>query len=253
MKHMARKPRGVLLGQPGLYHAYSRFGAERPLFREPEAKKKFLEFLQIFCERYEVVLHGYCLMDDHFHVLCSIGPRTNLSRAVAKVKEMFSKWVHWRDHLSHQVLWGERFRVTQVENDACALSLVRCIENNPVRAGLVKNPFSYEFSSSSFHGKGWHEPRLCPLESYLALASTPVERQKIHQKRLLEESLGASLQKSSGIPWYQTYFIGSEPFNYEKLRSMQTMGARRMRTRKGRYSDQVYFCWSGHEVERVKP
>jgi putative transposase len=234
---MARKPRNSILGEGGHYHVYSRFSSRRFLLAEPAAKEKFHELMRFFCERYGVVIHGYCLMSNHFHMLCSIGPGGNLSRAFAKIKEMFSKWTHRQKHekeennTSDGGLWKERFRACLVEDDRYAMTLLRYIENNPVRAGLVKQAWEYEYSSNRYYVLGEPMPGLVPLETYLGLSNSAERRKKIYRQWFEEKK--TVTPRNSDLPWFQTRFLGSEKFIESQLIWLKENIVRKLRWKKG--------------------
>ena len=56
------------------------------------------------------------------------------------------------------------------------LACYRYIELNPVRAGMVRHPRDYRWSSFHANGDGRPDPLLSPHEEYLRLARTDSER-----------------------------------------------------------------------------
>ena len=67
---------------PGAYyHVINRGNAGEVIFKNDRDKEKFLEYLAIAVERFSVVIHTYCLMSNHFHLLLQT-PEANLSKAI---------------------------------------------------------------------------------------------------------------------------------------------------------------------------
>jgi putative transposase len=112
-----------------------------------------------------VKIFAYCLMPNHFHAVLQPEEAGDLSR-----------WVHWlltshvhHHHLIHKTeghLWQGRFRAFIVQEDAHFLSVMRFVEGNPVRKGLVGSADQWPWSS---HGEniGRKERRIvcpCPVE-----------------------------------------------------------------------------------------
>ena len=55
---------------PGaFYHVTSRGNERRAIFKSNRDREKFLEYLESAAWRYDAVMHAYCLMDNHYHLL----------------------------------------------------------------------------------------------------------------------------------------------------------------------------------------
>src|ERR1700689_5281384 len=76
---MARKPRVQFEG--AYYHVTDRGNQRHSIFDDDTDRLRFLETLGQACDRYGMVVHGYCLMPNHYHLLVQT-PRGNLSQAV---------------------------------------------------------------------------------------------------------------------------------------------------------------------------
>ena len=79
---MARKPRVQFEG--AYYHVMARGNQQQAIFRDDSDRLRFLETLGQACDRYGLVVHGYCLMPNHYHLLAQT-PRGNLSQAIGDV------------------------------------------------------------------------------------------------------------------------------------------------------------------------
>ena len=64
--------------------------------------------------------------------------------------------------------------------DTYLLECARYIERNPVRAGLVKVPQDYPYSSFLFYAKGKKDKLLAHSPAYLQLSTEPQERQRLY-------------------------------------------------------------------------
>ena len=55
---------------PGaVYHVTSRGNERKAVFKSKGDREKFLEYLESATERYHAVVHVFCLMDNHYHLL----------------------------------------------------------------------------------------------------------------------------------------------------------------------------------------
>ena len=52
-----------------LYHITSRGDGRNLIYLQDDDFELFLQILADVCERYQWVVHGYCLMNNHYHLL----------------------------------------------------------------------------------------------------------------------------------------------------------------------------------------
>jgi putative transposase len=61
--------RPIRVEYPGaLYHITSRGNERRKIFLYRGDRVKFLGFLGDYHDRYDILIHGYVLMDNHYHL-----------------------------------------------------------------------------------------------------------------------------------------------------------------------------------------
>jgi putative transposase len=70
----------------------------------------------------------------------------DLSEFMKSLLERFTKWFN-RTHSRSGTLWEDRFKSVIVESGAAARTMAAYIDLNPVRAGMVKDPADYRWSS----------------------------------------------------------------------------------------------------------
>src|SRR5262249_50373887 len=78
-------------------------------------------------------------------------------------------WHYHRAHGSSGHVWQGRFKSPVVQSDEHALTVLRYVEANPLRAGIVTDLASYPWSSYPFHGMGRAGPLLDQLPGWEAL------------------------------------------------------------------------------------
>jgi putative transposase len=71
------------------YHVTSRGDERKVIFRDDADRPWFLQTLGECCERFGLVVHEYCLMPNHYHLLTEV-PRGNLSRVVGRLQTTYS-------------------------------------------------------------------------------------------------------------------------------------------------------------------
>jgi REP element-mobilizing transposase RayT len=140
---MARPLRIELAG--ALYHVTSRGNAREPIFLDDGDRHAFLERLAEVVDRHQWLCHAYCLMTNHYHLLVET-PAADLSRGMHRLNGLYSRRFNVRHGRVGHVLQG-RFTAILVERESHQLELARYIVLNPVRAGIVRAPDQYRWSS----------------------------------------------------------------------------------------------------------
>ncbi len=140
---MARPLRIIYPG--AVYHITSRGNERKAVFKSIRDREKFLEYLESAVEKYQAVIHAYCLMDNHYHLLLET-PAGNLPRIMRHINGAYTTYFNVkRDRSGH--LFQGRYKAILVEKDEYAKELSRYIHLNPVRAKLVECPEEYKWSS----------------------------------------------------------------------------------------------------------
>jgi putative transposase len=105
----------------------------------------FLGVLSSVVARFAWICHAYCLMENHYHLLLET-PRGNLSRGMRHLNGVYTQYFN-RRHKRMGHLFQGRYKAVLVEKESHLLSLCRYVVLNPVRAGLVRLPGYWKWSS----------------------------------------------------------------------------------------------------------
>ena len=140
---MPRPLRPLVAG--GLYHVTARSNVGRLAFQDGEERTEFLAVLEAGVARCEWSCRSYCVLSTHYHLLVAT-PEPDISAGMQYLNGCYAQWANWhRNERSH--LFEGRFKSTLVETESHALEVHRYISLNPVRAGLVRNPLDWPWSS----------------------------------------------------------------------------------------------------------
>jgi len=90
-------------------------------------------------------------MCNHFHILLEVPPRRSeglhdLGEFMKGLLQRFTQWFN-RTQARSGRLWEDRFKSVIVEDGIAAKTMAAYIDLNPVRAGIVKDPADYRWSS----------------------------------------------------------------------------------------------------------
>lgn len=138
--------RPLRIEYPGAYyHVINRGNAGENIFPGRKDKEKFLEYLEKVVDRFAIIIHAYCLMSNHYHLLLQTS-QANLSSAIQWLNVSYAVFYN-RKHDRTGHLFGGRFRAILIEADEYLASLSRYIHLNPVRSRMVRRPQDYPWSS----------------------------------------------------------------------------------------------------------
>ena len=74
----------------GLYHVTSRGNARQNIYSDREDYQIFLQILSDVVDRYGWIIHAYCLMPNHYHLLVET-PQANLSTGMRQLNGVFTQ------------------------------------------------------------------------------------------------------------------------------------------------------------------
>ena len=128
-----------------LYHITSRGNEKKEIFLDDADRIKFLQILEDYHDRYGILIHGYVLMGNHYHLILET-PQGNLLKVMHGINGSYTGYFNRRYKRSGHLFQG-RYRGILIERDAYLVPLSRYIHLNPVRAGIVEKPEEYTWSS----------------------------------------------------------------------------------------------------------
>ena len=117
--------------EDAVYHVTARGNERRAIFRGDPDRELFLAAVEQACARFGTVVHAYCLMPNHYHLIVRT-PRANLSRAIGWLQTAYTIRFNRRHRRTGHLVQG-RFKAHLVEADGYAQMLVQYIHLNPVR------------------------------------------------------------------------------------------------------------------------
>jgi putative transposase len=129
-------------------HVVTRGNSRATVFHNESDYAIVTRLMEAAQRRVRVDILAWCLMPNHIHlVLC---PRADGDLA---------RWMHWvlTTHVQrHRVrykttgrVWQGRYKSFPIQADSHLLTVLRYVERNPVRAGLVPRAVDWKWSSAS--------------------------------------------------------------------------------------------------------
>jgi REP element-mobilizing transposase RayT len=123
-------------------------GRSGPLYlKQPDVAGMVVEALRFReSERGEYELHAWVVMANHVHML--ITPRVSVAEIMRSLKRFTGREGNRILGFTGQPFWQDESFDRLVRDDAEFGRIVRYIEMNPVRAGLVETPEMFPWSSA---------------------------------------------------------------------------------------------------------
>ena len=138
--------RPLRIEYPGaLYHITSRGNAKMPIFDDDNDRVRFMCILEDAVKRFNWIIHAYCLMDNHYHLLVETVDGI-LSKGMRHLNGVYTQCFNRRHNVVGHIFQG-RFKSILVNRESHLLELCRYVVLNPVRAGMVKQADQYRWSS----------------------------------------------------------------------------------------------------------
>ena len=176
---MPRKPRFFIADLP--IHIAHRGNNRQPIFFTADDYGAYLSWLGEAADRWGCAIHAYVLMTNHVHLLMTPSDAQSISRVMQYVGRRYVPYVN-HTYRRSGTLWEGRFKASLIQAQAYLLACYRYIELNPVRAGMVKAPEDYTWSSYRSNAFAEEDPMLTPHPDYLALGrSEPARRAAYRQ------------------------------------------------------------------------
>ncbi len=159
--------RPLRIEEPGLWHHVMNRGvSRRAIFTSEEDYELFLALLGECRERWDLRVHSFCLMTNHYHLLVQ-DERGQLSRAIQHLNGVFTQRFN-RRHRRDGSLFRGRFRSRVVQDETYSFEVARYIHNNPIAARLVRSARRYEWSSHRHYLSRAERPSWLEVETLLA-------------------------------------------------------------------------------------
>jgi len=204
--------RPLRIEYPGAYyHVTSRGNERKDVFKSQKDREQFLQYLESAVNRYDAVIHAYCLMSNHYHLLLET-PSGNLSKIMQHINGAYTNYFNMKRKRNGHLFQG-RYKAIVIEADAYVQELSRYIHLNPVRANIAARPEEYRWSSYLDYIGARKRPEWLETSFILDYFGKGEDRFKKY-RGFVEELLGSEYESPLGGVVAST-ILGSESFACE--------------------------------------
>src|SRR5207249_3259001 len=171
---MARPPRLELPDVP--LHVRQR-GINRAACFFTEVDRRFyLKCLAEAAAKRGCAVHAYVLMTNHVHILVSPSEPGAVGAMLQDIGRRYVRVIN-TIHGRTGSLWEGRFKSSLIDSERYLLTCHRYIEQNPVRARMVKHAGAYAWSSNAHYTGNRAQSLISEYPQYRALGASTAERQ----------------------------------------------------------------------------
>ncbi len=144
---MARIARVVVPELP--HHIVQRGNRRQVVFFNNDDRRAYLDYLRIYAKPAGISFWGYCLMDNHVHIIAVPDKEESLALGFSEAHRRYTRMVNFREKW-RGYLWEGRFKSYPLSLTHL-YAAIRYVERNPVRAKIVENAWDYPWSSARAH------------------------------------------------------------------------------------------------------
>lgn len=189
---MPRRSRLKVIGVP--LHIIQRGNNRTPCFYADKDYRLYLHHLAQLSVRFECSVHAYVLMTNHVHLLLTPHRDDGPSLLMKHLGQRYVQFIN-RTYRRSGTLWEGRFRSSLVQRDGYLLKCQRYIELNPVRAGMVRHPRDYAWSSHRVNAEHQPSTLIVPHQEYVGLGESPQQRASAYRRSFRFELDPADLRE----------------------------------------------------------
>jgi putative transposase len=187
---MARLPRLTLPGYP--HHVILRGNNRQAIFSSNADYLTLLDLLVENASKFEVAIHAYVLMSNHFHLLLTPHSGDGLPLLMQAVGRSYVRYFNAAQKRSG-TLWEGRYKSTLIQSERYLLACMVYIDLNPVRAGLVAQVDDYPWSSFAHYTGRRTDRFITPHALFWELGNTPFAREAAYAE-MVQSGVNAGQQ-----------------------------------------------------------
>ena len=196
-----------------LYHVTSRGDGRDAIYVHDRDRQVWLEVLGRVCERFNWVVHAFCQMGNHYHLLVET-PDGNLAKGMRQLNGVYTQRFNQTHSRVGRVFQG-RYKAILVQKEAYLLDLSRYVVLSPVRARLVQEAGDWPWSNYRATAGMTPAPEWLELDRILAAFGERLQEAQAAYRGFVAEG------KNQPSPWEELknqIFLGSETFVEEMRR-----------------------------------
>lgn len=223
---MPRMARVVVPGVP--HHVTQRGDRRETVFLARGDYQRYLSLLKEYSIPRGLEVIAYCLMPNHVHLVVIPQRADSLATVLKPVHLRLAQYVNWTHGMTGR-RWQGRFFSCPLD-DRHTATAVRYVEQNPVRAGLVREAELYQWSSAAEHvGLRTDDVLTADARKFVGAGDWRAWLRKVDEGDLIQQ---LRLTTRTGRPFGSESFVGSAERVTGRLLRPRPAGRPKMKLRK---------------------
>jgi putative transposase len=177
------------------HHIIQRGNNRQAIFAANGDYEMLLSMLEEHASKSKVAIHAYVLMSNHFHLLATPETEEGIPAMMQSVGRRYVRYFNQQQGRTG-TLWEGRYKSTLIQAERYLLACMVYIDLNPVRAGMVRDPADYPWSSHGHYVGRRSDRLLTPHPLYWELGNTPFAREAAYAELV---RAGVSDQQQSAL------------------------------------------------------
>ncbi|MBQ9298212.1 MAG: transposase [Clostridia bacterium] len=141
---MPRFPRNYINSE--YFHVITQGINKSYIFDNSDDIKFYIKKIYSIQKDYNITIVAYCIMNNHAHMLINVNDLKNLSKFMHRLNTCYGKYYNSKYNRVGYV-FRDRYKAEGIYSQNHLYNCIRYIYNNPVKAGICKNPQDYPFSN----------------------------------------------------------------------------------------------------------
>jgi len=127
-----------------LFHVYNRGNRRTPIFNKERDYLRFVKLLRRYEAKHLVIVCGYCLMPNHFHLLLKQAKNGSIPRFMQCLCISHALYLNKKYYMVGHVFQG-RYKAKEIITGSSRRRIVRYLRENPVKDNLVEESGMYKW------------------------------------------------------------------------------------------------------------
>jgi len=217
---MARLARLTLAGHP--HHVIQRGNNRQAIFATAADRQMMLDLLDENARKFNVAIHAYVLMDNHFHLLATPQTVDGLPQMMQAVGRRYVRYFNDNQRRTG-TLWEGRYKSTLIQTERYLLACMAYIDLNPVRAAIAVQAQDYAWSSHAHYIGLRIDKLVTPHALYWNLGNTPFAREAAYAE-LVQAGVSNAKQEALTDSALRGWALGDPDF----VKRLQKLTERRV-------------------------
>ena len=116
------------------------------IFDKPDDIKYYIKIIYELQKEYNIKIIAYCIMNNHTHMLVKVENTKHLSNFMLRLNSKYGKYYN-KKHDRVGYVFRDRFKSECINNERHLCNCIKYIYDNPVKAGICKEPAEYQWSN----------------------------------------------------------------------------------------------------------